>query len=109
MKAIVVILSSFREVLLLDADQVPVSDPSPLFDDPDFSRTGALFWPDFWGASWAPDAPAILGVPPSALPSGSFESGQMLLDKERCVCLITCATVSDVWACIKCRPLHGMM
>lgn len=85
MKAIVVLLSSFKEVLMIDADQVPVIDPTLLFDDPGFAETGALLWPDFWAASWAPDAPLILGVLPDEMPTRSFESGQMLFDKTRFV------------------------
>lgn len=84
MKAIVVLLSSFKEVMMLDADQVPVADPTQLFDDPGFVETGALLWPDFWEATWAPDAPLILNVDPDDMPTKSFESGQMLFDKTRC-------------------------
>jgi Mannosyltransferase putative len=35
----------FAEVLLLDADNVPIVDPTFLFDTPKFQRTGAIFWP----------------------------------------------------------------
>lgn len=85
MKAIVVLLSSFKEVLMLDADQVPVADPTPLFKDRGFVESGALLWPDFWAATWAPDAPNIIGVSEEEMPTRSFESGQMLFDKSRCV------------------------
>lgn len=84
MKSIVLMLSSFKEVLLLDADQVPVANPTVLFSDPGYQETGALLWPDFWSATWAPDLPKILGVPAENLPTGSFESGQMLFDKSKC-------------------------
>ncbi|TMW61351.1 hypothetical protein Poli38472_012542 [Pythium oligandrum] len=40
--------STFDDVLFLDADNVPVKDPTYLFDLPEYQRTGALFWPDFW-------------------------------------------------------------
>ncbi|RLN96877.1 hypothetical protein BBJ28_00024570 [Nothophytophthora sp. Chile5] len=40
--------SSFDRVLFLDADNVPVRDPSVLFDATEFKETGAVFWPDFW-------------------------------------------------------------
>jgi hypothetical protein len=83
MKAIVVAISSFQEVLFLDADQVVARDPTPLFDHPMYRKTGALVWKDFWSASWAPDVPALLGVSEDAMPSYSFESGQMLFDKTR--------------------------
>ncbi len=74
----------FREVLLLDADNVAVVNPEFLFQTPQFQTTGAIFWPDYdagrnekgnaiWrscGLRW-PNEP-------------EFETGQVLLDKERC-------------------------
>ncbi|EGZ29016.1 hypothetical protein PHYSODRAFT_475546 [Phytophthora sojae] len=40
--------STFDRLLFLDADNVPVRDPTFLFESPEFVRTGAIFWPDFW-------------------------------------------------------------
>lgn len=40
--------SAFDRVLFLDSDNVPVRDPSFLFQTPEFLDTGAIFWPDFW-------------------------------------------------------------
>ncbi|KAF4129789.1 putative Mannosyltransferase [Phytophthora infestans] len=40
--------SYFNRVLFLDADNVPVRDPSFLFDTSEFKSNGAVFWPDFW-------------------------------------------------------------
>ncbi len=72
----------FREVLLLDADNVPLVDPSFLYDTPQYRQTGAIFWPDY------PDHPVPSRVwrfcrvePSDAL---TFETGQILLDKARC-------------------------
>lgn len=84
MKAIVVAVSSFQNLLFLDADNVPAADPAVLFDSDEFAATGAMFWRDFWDASWAPDAPAVLRVRARDLPGHSHESGQMVLDKLRC-------------------------
>ncbi|HEX5454568.1 MAG TPA: hypothetical protein VFX06_12310 [Stellaceae bacterium] len=74
--------SQFREVLLLDADNVPVRDPGFLFDRPEFVDSGALFWPDIVriapnNAIWEISGTAFRDLP-------SFESGQMVLDKSRC-------------------------
>lgn len=74
--------SRFREALLLDADNVPVKDPAGLFDDPEFRETGAMFWPDLLRLSRSNAIWAIAGL--EARDSGSFESGQLLLDKSRC-------------------------
>lgn len=84
MKAIVVAVSSFQKLLFLDADNIPAGDPTPMLQAPEFHATGALLWRDFWDASWAPDAPLVLGVAPEALPQHTHESGQMVLDKHKC-------------------------
>ena len=36
-----------REVLYLDSDDMPIVDPSFLFDLKLYKQTGAMFWPDF--------------------------------------------------------------
>ncbi|KAG1697878.1 hypothetical protein DVH05_015832 [Phytophthora capsici] len=40
--------SKFENVLFLDADNVPVRDPTFLFESKEFREHGAIFWPDFW-------------------------------------------------------------
>ncbi|KAG6612080.1 Vesicle transport protein [Phytophthora cinnamomi] len=40
--------SKFENVLFLDADNVPVRDPTFLFESHEFHEHGAIFWPDFW-------------------------------------------------------------
>jgi len=80
----------FREVLLLDADNVPVIDPEFLFEARPFRETGAVFWPDLS----RPEPPRAVwdfcGIPYREEPP--FETGQVLLDKARaweplCLCL----------------------
>src|SRR6266446_5865383 len=74
----------FREVLFLDADNVPVVNPEFLFDTPRYQASGAIFWPDYEAgknekltAIWRscgmrqPDEP-------------EFETGQIVVDKRRC-------------------------
>ena len=60
-----------------------MADPTSLLDSPEFHSTGALLWPDYWHSTAAPDLRAILEVP--TLPASTFESGQMVFDKQRCV------------------------
>lgn len=43
-----VVHSKFENVLFLDADNVPVRDPTFLFESREFREKGAIFWPDFW-------------------------------------------------------------
>jgi len=73
---------AFAEVLLLDADNCPVRDPSFLFGTAEYGRTGAVFWPDFSRFSEGQAVWVASGVPYRDEPE--FESGQILVDKARC-------------------------
>ncbi|KAL6069151.1 hypothetical protein QOT17_007690 [Balamuthia mandrillaris] len=81
LKVFSLISSSFREVLVLDADCVPMEDPVNLFESPSFVQHGNMFWTD---------------TPPPFSKSAFFEgtgfkrtwkletdSGQIFLDKKR--------------------------
>ena len=82
LKPYAVMHSRFREVLLLDADNVPVRDPGFLFDRPEFRDAGTVFWPDTVRLSVDNDIWAVSGLRYRDAPS--VESGQMVLDKSRC-------------------------
>src|SRR5665213_178283 len=73
--------SRFREVLLLDADNVPVVDPTFLFDTPEYRRHGAIFWPDFSRFAATREIWSLTGVEYRDEPE--FESGQIVMDKRR--------------------------
>lgn len=45
-KPFAMLFSSFREVIFIDADSLFFKNPELLFDDPDYQRTGALFFKD---------------------------------------------------------------
>lgn len=82
LKPYAILHSRFEEVLYLDADNVPVIDPTFLFDAPQFIRHGAVFWPDY--GRLAPDRSIwrICGVEYRDEPE--LESGQILLNKRHC-------------------------
>lgn len=82
LKAYALMHSRFREVLLLDADNVPVRNPDFLFDAPEYQATGAMFWPDIVRLSRSNPIWDLSGVPFRDM--ASFESGQIVLDKARC-------------------------
>ena len=81
LKPYAVLHSRFEEVLLLDADQVPVRDPAELFDWPQYKEADALFWPDI--IDLVPDNPVwrLCGLEPRHCPS--LESGQAVIAKQR--------------------------
>lgn len=82
LKPYAILHSRFREVLLLDADNVPVKNPEFLFETPKFQDTGAIFWPDYHHQEKADVIWRSCGL---TRPEGpEFETGQIVVDKERC-------------------------
>jgi FkbM family methyltransferase len=82
LKSYALLHSSFREVLLLDSDNVPVKNPEYLFETPEYRSMGAVFWPDYGSLSPRRAIWRHCGIPYRQ--ESEFESGQMLVDKERC-------------------------
>jgi len=88
LKSFAVAYSEFEEVLYIDADNVPVQDPTFLFSGPEYLATGAVFWPDRYigpgsGVEWlSRRAWEICRVPYRLEPE--IEAGQLLINKRRC-------------------------
>lgn len=86
LKPFSVIHSKFREVLYLDADCVPVRDPSFLFNCEQYLKYGSIFWPDLppnGKREWIPPSVwDLYGLGIDGTPD--FESGQFIVDKSRC-------------------------
>jgi len=79
----------YRKVIYLDADSEPLADPAFLLDSEPFARHGAIFWPDNYFLSpsdmsrdLGPAPFEALGIP--FRDEWAFESGQIVIDKERC-------------------------
>lgn len=80
--------SHFDNLLFLDADNFPVKDPTYLFELPEFKKSGAVFWPDFWHPEHT-----IFNIHKNSLlwqlvdmdfvDMFEQESGQLLLNKRR--------------------------
>jgi len=82
LKPFSILHSRFEQVLLLDADNVPVVNPEFLFHTPQFEQTGAVFWPDFGHLNASDPIWDICGVPYRDEPE--WESGEILVDKRKC-------------------------
>lgn len=82
LKPFALIHSRFKEAILLDADNVPVVNPEFLFETPEYKRTGAIFWPDF--GRLEPSRTIWLRTGVEYRDEPEFESGQMVVNKERC-------------------------
>ncbi|MDB5540992.1 MAG: hypothetical protein JWQ89_2719 [Devosia sp.] len=79
LKPFAMLHSRFEEVLLLDADQVPVSDPALVFDWAQYRQSGAMFWPDIIDLRETNPVWDVLGL--QRRQAVSFESGQLLVNK----------------------------
>jgi ADP-heptose:LPS heptosyltransferase len=84
LKPYAILHSSFQEVLLLDADNVPVVNPEFLFDTPQFRDKGAIFWPDYGQCDSSKAAPIWRSCGMRQPNEPEFESGQIVVDKKRC-------------------------
>ncbi|KAF3911706.1 hypothetical protein AA313_de0204170 [Arthrobotrys entomopaga] len=86
-KIMPILFSSFEDVLLLDCDSFPVTDPLSLFQEEPFKSTGMIVWPDFWQASESPHFFEIIQLdrtePPSLNVRSSIESGQLMYSKSK--------------------------
>jgi hypothetical protein len=81
-KPFAILHSAFQEVLWLDADNCPASDPAGLFASMEYSQTGAIFWPDAAHRRLTRKACQAFGV--AWRDEREFETGQIVLDKARC-------------------------
>lgn len=87
-KAYALYSAPFDEVLLLDGDNTPLMDPSPLFDLPEYRLSGSLFWPDY-GCGEVPLFQSLALVGEGSSPwrrtakVRQAESGQLLLNLKR--------------------------
>lgn len=82
LKPLAILHSAFKEVLYIDADNVCLQDPTYLFDIPEYKHYGTVFWPDYWITDSTNPIWEITGTPATDEPEQ--ESGQLVLNKERC-------------------------
>lgn len=81
-KVFALLLSSFEEVVFLDADAFPAHNPDTLLDQDPYKSTGLVMWPDYWISTSSHYFYDITGT---ALPPLDFrrasESGIILYSK----------------------------
>lgn len=97
--------SRFEEVLFLDADTIPLSDPEAVFDWDIYRSHRALFWPDILELRKENPIWTRVGLPPKDCIS--FESGILALDKQRCWPLLDLAVLLNAHCEEVYEFLHG--
>lgn len=81
-KPLAILNSKFEEILFLDADNIAVRDPSYLFENENYRKTGTIFWPDYWKTPRKNPIWEIIGR--SYSDNHEQESGQILINKKKC-------------------------
>jgi hypothetical protein len=82
-----VVACTFDSVLLIDADNIPLTDPLFLFDSVPFREYGQIFWPDFDLPAQSQYAIQQAAWETFALPVKNgleLETGQVLIDRRAC-------------------------
>jgi hypothetical protein len=78
--------SKFKQVLYLDADNIPVKNPEYLFEDSSYKELGSIFWPDlppYQRKEWLPEI-CWQNVGLEYRNEVDFETGQYMINKEKC-------------------------
>ena len=98
LKIFAILFSSFEEILFLDADSWPVSDPHRFFKKEPYKSTGMVLWPDFWYASQSKYFYQIAGIDrPKIHDRASSEAGQILLSKKTHYKTLLIAAYYNFW------------
>ncbi len=77
-----IIHSPFREVIFLDADNIPLINVEEMLEWPEYKERGAVFWPDYKRLGASRSIWKLLQIDYRDEPE--FESGQIVVDKRRC-------------------------
>lgn len=77
-----IINARFAEILLLDVDNIPTSDPAALFESKTYNEYGSVFWPGHPRTRREHPAWAVFNMP-CRRHEYEFETGQLLVDKRR--------------------------
>jgi Mannosyltransferase putative len=78
--------SPYEEVLYLDADNLPLIDPTYLFDSSQYKYCGSIFWadvPPYDRREWLPEC-VWRNIGLMYRDEVDFESGQYLINKRKC-------------------------
>jgi len=81
-KVLALLFSSFDDNLFIDADNLPIVDPTPFLTSEPYSSNGIVAWPDFWYSTISAKHNIVTStkLPPI---KETVESGQLLLSKSR--------------------------
>lgn len=107
-KSYALLLTSFDEILLLDADCGVLVDPTFLFSDPAFERYGNVFWPDYWFRENLIRRELQTDFGATKYPPGfETESGEILVRKNACRSALVYSWLLNKHQDVTYRMYHG--
>ena len=77
--------SSFEEILYLDTDNMPIADPSWVFESKAYRQHGALFWPDLCNLFSVRDSAWEIFSLPRPYESVTIPKGEQIFVATQCV------------------------
>jgi len=93
-----ILFSTYEQILFLDCDLFPVTNPDSIFTNEPFVSTGAVLWPDHWALTSAPQLYEITGREQLNMTArASTESGAMLINKNTHAEALLLATFYNYW------------
>ena len=85
-KPFALLTSSFREVILIDCDNIPLRDPAYLFETAGYREHGVILWRDFAGLRdplGVEQIYEVLDPERVTIPKHAHETGQVVIDTKR--------------------------
>lgn len=102
-RAVIILLSTFAEVLYLHSDAIPVVNPDAIFESQPYKDNGIVTWPDFFQSGQSPWADVVTGVSSKMVQHrvdyGTIDEGQILWDKQRHWKVSAAHTIHDAVIC----------
>lgn len=99
-KSLALLMSKFTDTLVLDSDNIPLVQPSTMFNSKEYREHGMVSWPDFWKRSTNYKFYEMAGIPnsgPTIMSSPSVEAGQIMVNKRSHLKTVLLAHFYNVW------------
>lgn len=99
-KALALLMSKFSDTLYLDSDNIPLVQPSTMFNSKEYKEHGMVSWPDFWKRSTNYKFYEMAGIKnsgPTITSTPSVEAGQIMINKKTHFKTVLLSLYYNVW------------
>lgn len=99
-KSLALLMSRFTDTLYMDSDNIPLIQPSTMFNSKEYKEHGMVSWPDFWKRSTNYKFYEMAGIKnsgPTIMSTPSVESGEIMINKKTHPKTILLSHYYNVW------------